>query len=64
MLSWLENHLLPCALKSFAGIDCPLCGTQRSFIALIKGDFVRKLFYLPSIIFYPALLVVFGIVRG
>lgn len=48
MIGWLERHMLPCAYKSIFGIDCPGCGFQRSFIALLKGDFAH------SFILYPA----------
>lgn len=50
MVNWLEQHLLPCAWKSLLGLDCPLCGFQRSFIALLKGDVTA------SFHFYPPLL--------
>lgn len=32
------------------GLDCPGCGMQRSFVALLEGDFVE------SFILYPPLL--------
>jgi hypothetical protein len=44
--------MLPCAYKSFFGIDCPACGFQRSFILLLKGNFAE------SFIMYPPLLFV------
>lgn len=47
---WLEHHFITCPLKSLTGIDCPGCGMQRSFIALLRGDFVH------SLSLYPALL--------
>lgn len=50
MLSWLEQHLLPCAWKSLLGIDCPACGFQRSLVALVKGAFSQ------SFALYPPLL--------
>ncbi len=47
---WLENHLLTCPYKAMSGYDCPGCGMQRSFIALLRGN-------LPdSLSLYPALL--------
>lgn len=48
MIGWLERHMLPCAYKSIFGIDCPGCGFQRSFIALLKGD------WKDSFLLYPA----------
>ena len=50
LIHWLESHLLSCPYKSWLGLNCPGCGMQRSFIALLKGNFVE------SIVYYPALL--------
>ena len=47
---WLEHHQLPCTIKQSFGFDCPGCGSQRAFIALIKGDVFG------SIDLYPALI--------
>lgn len=47
---WLEHHLLPCPYKSLLGIDCPGCGMQRAFVALLRGR------VLDSLMLYPALL--------
>lgn len=41
---------MPCFYKQLFGIDCPGCGMQRSFIELLKGDFIA------SFKMYPALL--------
>jgi hypothetical protein len=49
-LHWLEDHLLPCAYKQIFGIDCPLCGSQRALIELLKGNVIE------SIKLYPALI--------
>jgi len=54
MLSWLENHMLPCAYKSLFGIDCPACGLQRSCIQLLKGNFKDSLAIYPPL---PAVLI-------
>ena len=40
MGTWIEQHLFPCAYKQLFGIDCPVCGFQRSLISLIKGDLI------------------------
>ncbi len=45
--------MLPCFYKQITGIDCPGCGMQRSFIELLKGNFIE------SLKLYPALLLVF-----
>lgn len=34
----LHFNLLPCFYKSIFGIDCPICGFQRSFVLLLNGD--------------------------
>lgn len=38
MIDWLEQHLFACAIRSTLGMDCPGCGMQRAFIALLRGD--------------------------
>jgi hypothetical protein len=50
LINWLEEHLQPCSYQTYLGFDCLGCGIQRSFIALLKGDFISS-FYL-----YPALI--------
>jgi len=47
---WLEDHFLTCPIKEDTGLDCPGCGLQRSFVALLEGDMAG------SIAMYPALL--------
>lgn len=49
-LDWLEQHLLTCPYKAMSGIDCPGCGMQRSFIALLRGNMAE------SFALYPALI--------
>lgn len=46
----LESYLLPCFYKKYFGFDCPGCGMQRSFLALINGNLSE------SFILYPALI--------
>ena len=50
IISWFENHMLPCQYKQIFGISCPMCGFQRSFIELLKGNFYE------SFTIYPAML--------
>ncbi|MDX1937775.1 MAG: DUF2752 domain-containing protein [Flavihumibacter sp.] len=52
---WLELHLLKCPFKSTFLIDCPGCGLQRSFVALLKGN-ISQSFYL-----YPATIPMLGL---
>lgn len=42
-ITWLENHQLPCPVKSLLHIECPGCGLQRSFIALLEGDISKSI---------------------
>ena len=41
--------MLPCMNKKLLGIECFGCGTQRSFLLLIKGDFVGAFNMFPAI---------------
>ncbi|WP_316826714.1 DUF2752 domain-containing protein [Pedobacter miscanthi] len=41
-VDWLQNHLITCPFKALTGIDCPGCGFQRSFIALIQGNLSKS----------------------
>jgi hypothetical protein len=44
----MANYLFPCIYKSLFGIDCPICGFQRAFIFLLKGDIKQSFeMYLP-----------------
>jgi len=61
MITWLENHLLPCQLKALLGIDCPLCGTQRSFLMLLRGNFADSFSLYPPLIFILIYLVILGL---
>jgi hypothetical protein len=47
--SWLETHMLSCPFKELTGYDCPGCGMQRSFIALLKGDVIEAVIIFPAI---------------
>jgi hypothetical protein len=49
MLQWWYNkldawqhHLLPCPFKWITGCDCPACGSQRSAIQLLHGEFLKS----------------------
>lgn len=50
LVGFLEDHLLPCSIKSLTGLDCPGCGMQRAFVALLKGDLASSLQYHPALI--------------
>lgn len=47
---FLKEHFVSCSFKNNFHIQCPGCGFQRSFIALIEGDL------LDSLKLYPALI--------
>jgi hypothetical protein len=50
IITWLQEHQLPCLFKSITHFDCPGCGLQRSFILLLSGNMAG------SFKMYPALL--------
>ena len=50
MVDWLENHLFTCYFKYYLGIDCPGCGIQRSFVALLKGNVSESVHYHAALI--------------
>jgi Protein of unknown function (DUF2752) len=56
MISWWQKHMLPCAYKYFFGIDCPICGAQRSFILLLQGDFAESFKMYPPLLFLLILI--------
>lgn len=39
------NLALACPLKLLTGLDCPLCGAQRAFHAILHGEFKKALSY-------------------
>ncbi|RXK61616.1 DUF2752 domain-containing protein [Lacibacter luteus] len=51
---WLEKHMLTCPSRKFLHIDCPGCGLQRSYIALLKGNIAESIRLYPAAI--PILL--------
>ena len=60
IIDWFENHFLPCAYKQLLGIECPLCGSQRAFIELLKGDIVESYKLYPALI--PIIIIVISAV--
>ena len=49
--------MLPCLYKKHLGIECPGCGMQRSFVALINGDFEESFHQYPPLILVLVLLI-------
>lgn len=55
-IKWLQKNLIPCPFKKMTGIDCPGCGFQRSFLALLQGDINKSFQLYPATI--PLLLII------
>ena len=49
-LEWMESIQTTCLFLKYVGYECPGCGLQRSFTALLHGEVVE------SIKLYPALI--------
>ncbi len=47
---WLEKNQTACFYKKYIGIECPGCGAQRAFIALLKGNFFESFQTFPALI--------------
>ncbi len=55
----VEKYMLPCMNKSLFGFDCIGCGTQRSLLLLLNGEFTKAFYQFPAI--YSTLLL-FGLI--
>lgn len=42
--------MMKCPYKTLTGFDCPGCGMQRSFIELLRGNFLESLHLYPALI--------------
>ncbi|MDR2009743.1 MAG: DUF2752 domain-containing protein [Bacteroidales bacterium] len=42
--------MFTCPVYQHTGITCPGCGIQRSFVELLKGNFVDSFIYYPALI--------------
>ena len=63
VFNWLNSHMMPCVFKNFTGYDCPGCGIQRSFLALLQGNLYKSFALYPATI--PLLvLLLFGVYQG
>jgi len=56
-----DIFLFPCAYKSLFGIECPICGFQRSFIYLLEGRFSDSFHMYPPLIPFLLFLIILGI---
>ena len=61
-VDWLEKRQLPCFYKSVFGVECPGCGMQRAFIALLRGEFVESFKLYPAL-FPTIVMLVFLVVH-
>ena len=50
LIEWLESHQQACFYKKFLGVECPGCGMQRSFVELLKGNFLESFILFPALI--------------
>lgn len=70
IISFLENHLFACQWKAYFHFECLGCGTQRSFIYLLKGEFLEAFNMYPAIytlillFSYSLLHIKFNFIRG
>ena len=55
----IEKYMLPCMNKSLFGVDCIGCGTQRSLLLLVNGEFTKAFYQFPAV--YTTLLL-FGLI--
>ena len=55
----VEKYMLPCMNKSLFGFDCIGCGTQRSLLLILNGEFTKAFYQFPAI--YSTLLF-FGLI--
>ena len=52
IVDWIEKHQFSCVIKSNLGFECPGCGTQRAFIALLRGDVLESLSIHPGVLLF------------
>jgi len=48
-IHFLERNLGACPWKKNFGIECMGCGMQRSFILLLKGEFIESFYMYPPL---------------
>jgi len=57
IIEWLKGFMLSCPSKKLLHIECPGCGFQRSFFALLEGDFGRSWQLYPAMVPIVVLMV-------
>ncbi len=48
-IHFLERNMGSCPWKKHLGIECMGCGMQRSFILLLKGEFIESFYMYPPL---------------
>ncbi len=70
IISFLQNHMLPCPSKVLLHMECPGCGLQRSFICLLQGDLKNSLAFHPAtvpmlaLVIFAAMHLIFNFNKG
>jgi hypothetical protein len=57
LIEWLKSFMLTCPSKKLLHIECPGCGFQRSFFALLEGDFDKSWQLYPAMVPIVVLMV-------
>ena len=57
---WIDAHAGTCLYKGYLGIQCPGCGMQRSFSALLRGEVKESLILFPALI--PLIITLFFLI--
>ncbi len=52
---WIENNMLSCFYVKYFGFECYGCGFQRSFVALLRGNFIESFKLFPAL--FPILFI-------
>ncbi len=53
-----QKGFTTCIIKNVTGIPCPSCGSTRSVIAFLKGEFIESLYWNPIGLILISLLIV------
>ncbi len=48
-----------CLIKNVTGVPCPACGTTRSMLSIIDGDFSESIYHNPLGLLMAVLIIVF-----
>lgn len=55
---------LPCGIRLFFGVPCPMCGITRAYMTLLDGDFCAALRYHPLFWLLPLAALLLAIVKN